>query len=338
MASLSPRMHMAGVPRGENRAPTPAASDFDFLIKLAAVLCGTPYSVLSLIDADQVWHQSAYGRSMPEASHCDAYSALCLTEGHGVHIADLRIDPRTARLPLTLAPPYFRMMCGVNLINVAGQCIGSLCVFDVNARALHDSTVELLAGLARQLMSLVELLAKSRALETACQNLASLATVDELTGLLNRRALMAMLRKELDHQRRFRTRLAVVMIDLDHFKDVNDTHGHVAGDAVLREIGALLRARLRITDGAGRYGGEELCLILPGAQADDARLVADALRLAIADAEFGPGRLKVTASFGVAAMGPEQDCTDEYLIGAADTALFHAKHQGRNRVELACQP
>jgi len=319
-------------------AVTPVATDFEFLTKLAAVLCGTPYAVLSLIDADRVWYVSAFGRSVQEVVNCDAYSALCLLEGHGLHIADLRIDPRTACLPLTLAPPYYRMFCGVNLVNDTGKCVGSLCVLDVSVRTLAASTVELLAGLARQVMSLIELRAKSRALETACQHLGRLATVDELTGLLNRRALMGMLRKEIDHMRRFRTQLALVMIDIDHFKRINDKHGHLAGDVVLQEIGVLLHARLRATDGAGRYGGEELCLILPGTQANDARQLADELRLAIANSAFGTGRLKVTASFGVAVIGPEQQWTVEYLIGAADMALFHAKHQGRNRVEVAWRP
>jgi diguanylate cyclase (GGDEF)-like protein len=162
---------------------------------------------------------------------------------------------------------------------------------------------------------------------------------DDLTGLWNHRIIVERLRQEVDRSLREGTPLCVILVDLDHFKNVNDTYGHPAGDLVLREIGAILQRAVRSYDWVGRYGGEEFLLILPGSGFSGARLRAEQLRLAVQSAYIHDGErdIPVTASFGVASGFP---ANYEVLIHAADVALYRAKDNGRNcaiAVEIAAE-
>lgn len=158
---------------------------------------------------------------------------------------------------------------------------------------------------------------------------------DSLTGLLNHSALKERLTVELSRAERNGDALAFAMIDLDHFKKVNDTHGHAAGDRVLRALARLLRERLRRSDIAGRYGGEEFALILPGTDAVAAQRVLEDIRENFARVEHGAGSgtFSVTLSGGIAAYPALNNAQD--LAEAADRALYKSKHEGRNRITLA---
>jgi diguanylate cyclase (GGDEF)-like protein len=162
------------------------------------------------------------------------------------------------------------------------------------------------------------------------------ALVDGLTGLANRRQSEETLASELARLERFGGSLAVVVADLDWFKDVNDRYGHPSGDAVLREFAQLLDESVRDVDLAARWGGEEFLLILPGTDLDGGAQVAERIRLALAgrvvlSADGSP--IPVTASFGVAATPPASTAAE--LFSAADAALYEAKRNGKNRVEVA---
>jgi diguanylate cyclase (GGDEF)-like protein len=160
------------------------------------------------------------------------------------------------------------------------------------------------------------------------------ATRDDLTGLWNRRMILDQLGRELNRARHERRPLAIALADLDGFKVINDTYGHAAGDAVLRETAAALRTQLREYDFIGRYGGEEFLVLLPGADARTGIAIAERLRAIIAakPVRWGEQVVPVTVSVGLTwtgAAGLEPDA----LIQAADEALYRAKARGRNRVE-----
>jgi diguanylate cyclase (GGDEF)-like protein len=151
------------------------------------------------------------------------------------------------------------------------------------------------------------------------------ATTDHLTGLLNRRAFEHAVRElRPDHDE-----LAIVITDLDHFKQLNDAHGHDAGDRALRSFVNVLRTVMRPTDVACRYGGEEFVLALPGCGAEDAALVCERVREALALATIGGSTPSFTASFGIATLGGDASLDD--VIGDADLALYEAKRNGRDR-------
>ncbi|MGZ4403775.1 MAG: diguanylate cyclase, partial [Gaiellaceae bacterium] len=162
------------------------------------------------------------------------------------------------------------------------------------------------------------------------------ALVDGLTGLANRRAAAEALHAEAARAGRLETPLSVVLADLDGFKDVNDAHGHAVGDAVLRTFAEVLRETLRESDVAGRWGGEEFLLLLPGADADGAAHLAERVRIGLAARRIpGVPGLRVTASFGVAEYAGETNT--EQLVAAADSALYRAKRTGKDRVERAAR-
>lgn len=164
------------------------------------------------------------------------------------------------------------------------------------------------------------------------------ATTDELTGLANVRAFLSILAREMERSRRFGTPLALVMVDIDDFKRVNDTYGHQQGDQVLARVAGVLRDLSRDLDAPARYGGEEMAVILPQTDADGAELLAERMRAAIEALQVPRtgegGILRVTASFGVASV-PDSAQEGSDLIAAADEALYRAKRGGKNRVEQA---
>lgn len=178
------------------------------------------------------------------------------------------------------------------------------------------------------------------ALLHAQEQLREQATHDALTGLWNRGAIMQMLNREILRSLRQKTMLSIVMADIDHFKRVNDTHGHLAGDAVLREVARRVNEVARGYDSVGRYGGEEYLSVLPDCDPEGASAVAERMRRRIAEVPvaISGGAAIITMSFGVATCreGSELDCSA--FIGAADAALYRAKQAGRNRVEFAGEP
>jgi diguanylate cyclase (GGDEF)-like protein len=178
--------------------------------------------------------------------------------------------------------------------------------------------------------------------ERLTRELERLATVDELTGLFGRRHFMTLAERELARLDRTGTSLVAMMLDIDRFKAVNDTHGHAAGDAVLRAFGAVLRRELRQVDIAGRVGGEEFAVLLPDTPPDQGFAVAERLRQATtsigraldpATDDGAPGQVRpvpVTVSIGVTAYAATD--TVDALLKRADAALYAAKRAGRDRV------
>ena len=201
--------------------------------------------------------------------------------------------------------------------------------------ALEAANQELDAQVRAQTAELrkrAELLeAQTRELEQKSLALERLSVTDALTGLPNRRALDEALAQELERAQRYGQAMTVVILDIDHFKQVNDGHGHAVGDLVLQRFAALMGAQVRANDIVGRWGGEEFLLLCPGTGADGGQALAEKLRATLAAHAF-EGLGCRTASFGVAALGEGESL--QSLLSRADAALYEAKRRGRNRVEL----
>jgi len=177
------------------------------------------------------------------------------------------------------------------------------------------------------------LLAKERS-ESLFQRL---ALRDVLTGILNRRAVLEQFSNELERARRDASYLAVAMVDIDHFKQINDVHGHLAGDEVICHCVNHLTQRIRESDSIGRYGGEEFLLLLPRTSPESAVAVLDELRASVAEspARFGEATISLRISVGVCCVVPNDDDSMASLLERADAALYQAKGQGRNTLCLA---
>ena len=160
----------------------------------------------------------------------------------------------------------------------------------------------------------------------------ALATTDPLTGVANRLRFAVVLEQELARAARARQEVTLAMLDIDHFKRINDTRGHQAGDAVLRDLATLVGGHCRSNDSLARYGGEEFALILPDTGTEEAMVLLDRLRCVVADSGHG-----VTTSVGLATF-PGDAITGDTLIGAADKALYESKFAGRDRVTASRRP
>ncbi|UCC24719.1 MAG: diguanylate cyclase [Gemmatimonadales bacterium] len=213
---------------------------------------------------------------------------------------------------------------------------GQMHTFEMSATLLgpqggRDRQVLVLRDITRQ----VEM---ERELSQARDSLERLANTDELTGLANRRSLLRQLQLEVDRAHRYQRPFSLVLLDLDHFKRVNDTYGHAAGDEVLRATARAMEYVSRDLDLPGRMGGEEFAVLLPETDAEGARVVADRLRVEIARYLHEPeseSSFRVTASLGVATLDPGSELDVEGLMQGADEALYRAKEEGRNRVALS---
>jgi diguanylate cyclase (GGDEF)-like protein len=175
------------------------------------------------------------------------------------------------------------------------------------------------------------------ALENANDRLHEQATSDPITGGMNHRAIQQFLQDEVELQQRYGRACAVLFLDVDFFKTINDVHGHRTGDLILREFNALVSSAVRAADAVGRWGGEEFLAVLPETDSDAAIAVAERIRECVAAAEFGPANLHVTCSIGVAACPNDGDNADE-LVSAADHAMYAGKMLGRNQVCAADMP
>jgi two-component system, cell cycle response regulator len=196
----------------------------------------------------------------------------------------------------------------------------------------NDNELQARLNTGRRILNL------ERSLRAANQKLHVLSIQDALTQTFNRRHLMVQLPQELDRARRYARHLSIVLCDVDHFKIVNDTHGHQAGDEALKGFADLIVASTRKgIDWVARYGGEEFFLVLPETSLSAAMAVAEKLRLAIAahSFELADGPLRMSSSFGVASYNPDQPSSEasvDELIACADECLYRSKTEGRNRV------
>jgi diguanylate cyclase (GGDEF)-like protein len=232
-----------------------------------------------------------------------------------------------AELAFSIAPPWWRSRLFYGLCALA--TLGAFLAF-------HRVRLHALTRREAKLAALVQ--DRTRELEQSREEMRVRALKDGLTGCWNRVATMEIIEREIGKCARSGDSLALVLLDLDHFKRINDTHGHLAGDAVLVEVAHRLRSAVRPYDAVGRYGGEEFIMVLPGLTLPAEAGRIDALRAAVRaePVDIGAGKtLAVTASFGVVSYTCGAACDIAALVGRADQALYRSKNEGRDRISYA---
>ncbi len=324
---------------------TPPDGAFDRITQLLAQLLDVPIAVVSLVDRDRIWFKSHHGIDADEVGRDPGLCASAVL-GEGLYVVpDAAVDPRTLANPLVAGELGLGFYAGYPLRTKDGHNLGVLCGLDFQPRELSprdEQTLETLAGLVMDQMEL-RLAARQvdrlhADLRAAHEHLRTQAAHDGLTGLLNRSAILASIGRAVDQFRSSGQPLAVVMLDIDHFKAINDTHGHPVGDQVLIEVARRITHAVRDRDAVGRLGGEEFVCLLDRCPADQAEQVAERIRRAVcadpfpADKAGEPLLLDVTASIGVFVTDHHPSADPDEIIRLADDALYSSKTQGRNRV------
>ena len=300
---------------------TPSEEAFDRITRLAQKIFNVSMSTVTLLDGHRQWFKSRQGVNDCETERGPALCNVAITLNRPLVVPDTHLDARFANNPLVLGAPFLRFYAGAQLRSPDGFAIGTLCVMDTVPRSFDDGDASILSDLAQLVMS--EL------------GLRRLAMHDALTEALSRRALRDELERSIALAVRHKHELSCIMFDLDHFKSVNDRHGHGVGDLVLKAAVEACRDELRTTDAIGRFGGEEFVMILPYTDRDAALAVAEKVRASLARAyvQTESGAVRITASFGVASLGAT-GCDADQLLKRADTALYEAKAAGRNNCKV----
>ncbi|KAF1044255.1 MAG: Phytochrome-like protein cph2 [Herbaspirillum frisingense] len=314
----------------------PMLSDF---ISLATSLCAAPIGMVTQLHADiglqhpfvsvvngrgdirnQWWRfpgQNGVSRTAVDFSLCQ-YAARRpreLTE-----IADLRADPRFGESALANGTPQVNFYAAVPLVSSNGDVMGTLCVMDRQPRQLTAVQRDAFLKLGRQLEGQLE----SR---RTMQKLEQQTLTDALTGIGNRRSFDLRLREEWTRHLRNARPLSMLMVDVDYFKQYNDTYGHPAGDALLSQLARVLRSPLRASDFLARYGGDEFSLILPDTDEIGAHQVGERIKRAVSMVKWPHTDIEI--SLGAATVTPSEMCDFHALLQAADKAKYQRKH-GRN--------
>jgi len=320
--------------RSRNAVSMPSADGvFAEIAELAAQLCSASFAVITLDDGLRHKPVAACGGIAIEVLPRDSrFCCEVLHSGAPLEVSDAHFDLRFHDDPLVAGGPRIRFYSGVPLVTEKGEVVGTLSVLDERAKVLGESQRGALWKLADVV---VRLLADISARRDAEESLSWQATHDTLTDLENRRQFETTLAREIETARALGLQHAVLYIDLDQFKVVNDTCGHLAGDALLRQLSQVLLSKMRRGDSLARLGGDEFGVLLQGCDLLHAQRVAAQLLSAIRSLRFAwCGQLfTLGASIGVAAVTAESRDL-ESVLSAADTACYLAKDKGRNQVQI----
>lgn len=297
---------------------TPPEPEFDRVARLIKNIFGVSIAIVSLIDAHRQWYKACIGLPVDEVPRSDSFCTITIREAEPVIAPDATKDPRFASSPYVTGEPHVRFYAGVPLRTPQGLPVGTLCAIDFQPREFGKREIEILRDLADVVMAELEL--------------RQMAATDVLTGVMSRRAFREDGSNAVALSRRHDNPLSCIAVDLDHFKRINDTYGHAAGDKVLVAAANAIRDRLRLSDRIARIGGEEFAILLPHTGMPHALEVAEMLRARIEATQINVGAAKIgiTASFGVAELDSKTTGVDA-LLAQADTALYEAKGSGRNR-------
>ncbi len=293
-------------------------ASFDLITGLVKLTLEMEMVTISLITEDKQILKSRQGLDVKETPRDVAFCNIAIRKHDPLVIEDTHQDPRVRDNPLVTGPPFLRCYIGVPLTTADGYNLGTICAFGTKPRQFTAREEQIVSKFATLIMNQLEL--------------RSDANRDFLTKTGNRRSFVTGLEKEMARMRRSGGAATIAFLDLDHFKQVNDTFGHPAGDCVLREFADVVTEECRQVDLVARLGGEEFAVLLPETDLDSARIWAERVRRRVADTLFnGEAALRVTVSVGLAAVDAEQASHDN-ITETADRALYTAKRLGRNSV------
>jgi len=294
---------------------------FQRIVELIQQVIGVPMAAVTLIDGDTQWLKASRGLAYGETPREDAFCNYTIRQFGPFAVNDALLDPRFAENPMVTGAPHIRSYLGMPLTTPEGYNIGSICAIDDEPRQFDRAQGDIMRKLAEIVVEQFEL--------------QQIAKQDSMTGALTRRGFFAEVEREFRRAGRYDRPSTLVVIDVDHFKSINDRYGHPAGDAVLVSIANSCMATMRRSDIFGRIGGEEFGLLLPETDAEEAREAAERIRQMVESTivQVGGVEVRTTVSLGVAPR-PAATETVAAWFGETDIALYEAKQFGRNRVAV----
>ena len=313
------------------------------LADTVAMALRTPFVIAALNRRYRSWYHCEHGFAAYPAADVQSYFARMHLSQSRFDVADMGEESFFLSHTSGLNLPDMKALAGVPLMDPNGKRFGTLCIADREARQFTETELNLLASFGQLVSNDICVRSAARyavrdlvELEQEKCDLFELATIDPLTKALNRRAFMRFTERELNRFKRDNTRLSALMLDIAHFKSVNDVHGHAVGDRVLTKMVSVAAGVLRQEDLIGRLGGEEFAIVLVDSDVIAAAKVADRIREAIKQVKFPSesGPFNVTVSIGVSEpFFAEHSIND--VLERADGALYEAKRTGRDRVIIA---
>lgn len=326
-----------------NILETPLEERFERITRMVSRSLNVPIAAVSLIDESRQWFKSIQGLSASETPRDVAFCAHAILEDELLLVADATQDERFADNPLVTSEPFIRFYAGYPLSLSKDIRVGTLCAIDHIPRELSSEDIEMLQDLAKTVESELVAVTLSQVQIALIQELGELeriAMIDSLTKLWNRLGIDTLLHREWEYAIRKKSTLAIVMVDFDNFKPINDTYGHIVGDEVLQGCSRLILSSLRSSDVVGRWGGDEFMVILPGADEEQAIVILKRIQEVIAQEPMitSSGAIQISVTMGGVIVTPsEQRETIEYWVGKADDELMKAKRSGKGRFQLAKQ-
>lgn len=317
---------------------TPAEDRFDCITRIARRVFETEYAAVNLIDSDRQWGKSSCGIDNFNSPREESFCAHAILDEESTIILDATRDERFSDNPFVTGSPGIRFYMGHPVHSPDGHAIGTLCVIDTAPRESVSEedrrVIEDLASLVDSELQRGKLHDVQAELRHQLSEAERRSRIDDLTDLWNRRAIREMLDAELNRSERSENSLGIVMLDIDDFKLINDTHGHSAGDEVLRRVAEVLRKSVRDYDAVGRYGGEEFLALLTEAAREQAHEIGERIRREVQEltVDHNGKDLSVTVSLGITVGDVNDELEAEELVEEADEALYHSKETGKNRV------
>ena len=304
-----------------NVLDTAAQEPFESIVKLVRQVLHVPICAISLIDTNRQWFKAQRGLGCAETERGISFCTHTIKSTDPMVICDATKDARFASNPLVTGDPGIRSYIGIPLTTSEGYNIGGLCVIDTKPRTFSASDLANLVDFAGLVVGELEL--------------RQIASTDVLTGALSRRAWFDLAHKEVLRAWRHARALSFLILDIDHFKFINDEFGHAYGDKVIGQVAQIAQTQLRRSDLFGRFGGEEFVCALPETSFGDALQLAERIRTSIAAyTRAGAAGPDCTVSIGVSSLSRDEETIDQ-AFERADQALYCAKRTGRNRIHGA---
>ena len=292
---------------------------YDDITHAVCVAFNMPISLISLVDSDRQWFKSKVGIDSQETSRSISFCAHVTASNEPLMVEDALEDDRFQDNPLVTNSPNIRSYLGMPLTIADEITLGTLCVIGTEPRIFKEREIQLLAHLRDVVVKIIKFRDDS--------------LTDPMTGLFNRRMFAIMSDKIISANSREHTTFSLILLDVDHFKKINDSYGHDAGDSILIHLSKKLHEVMRREDLLFRLGGDEFAIVLPNCEIQHAYMLAERLRAEVEENQFvhKDMMIHITVSTGVCEY-IEDMANISSLLSIADDALFRAKNNGRNQV------